>query len=118
VGVEMYKFDTSSGLTKKQIDIIKYNVKNEILTQLPILPEPVETRLFFEGRDAWVFSWSLNRQERIESKDEITLDVVAKLKKEFHQYNESTHYKYSCKVKLEQDIYHPKVTITKTCIAK
>jgi hypothetical protein len=48
----------------------------------------------------------------------MTLDVVAKLKKEFHQYNESTHYKYSCKVKLRQDIYRPKVTITKSCIAK
>ena len=113
----MYKFDTSSGLTKKQIDIIKYAVKDEILRQLPILPEPVETKLFFEGRDAWIFSWNLNRQDRIESKDEITLDVVAKLKKEFHQYNESTHYKYSCKVKLRQDIYRPKVTITKTCIS-
>ena len=114
----MYKFDTSSGLTKKQIDIIKYAVKDEILRQLPVLPEPVETKLFFEGRDAWIFSWSLNRQDRIESKDEISHDVLAKLKKEFHQYNESTHYKYSCKVKLRQDIYRPKVTITKTCITR
>ena len=111
----MCKFDTSSGLTKNQIQIIKYAVKNKILGQLPILPEPVETRLFFEGRDAWVFSWSLNRQERIESKDEITLDVMAKLKKEFHQYNAATHYKFSCKVKLRQDIYRSEVTITKTC---
>ena len=109
----MYKFDTSSGLTKKQIDIIKYVVKNEILRQLPILPEPVEIKLFFEGRDAWIFSWSLNRQERIEAKDEISLDVVAKLKKEFHQYNEFTHYKFSCKVQPRQDIYRPKVSITK-----
>ena len=90
----MCKFDTSSGLTKKQIDIIKYAVKGEIL------------------------SWSLNGKDRIESKGEITLGVVAKLKKEFHQYNESTHYKYSCEVKLRQDIYRPKITITKTCITK
>ena len=114
----MYKFDTSIGLTKKQISIIKYVVKSEISKQLPILPERVETKLFFEGRDAWIFNWSLNRQDRIESKDEISLDVLVKLKKEFHQYNESTQYKYSCKVKLRQDMYRPKVTITKTCIIK
>ena len=109
----MYKFDTSSGLTKKQIDIIKYTVKNEITRQLPILPEAIEMRLFFEGRNAWIFSWLLNGQDSIESEGDITLDVVAKLKKEFHQYNESTHYKYLCKVKLRHDIYRPKVTIKK-----
>ena len=112
----MHKFDTSSGLTKKQIDIIKYAVKREISRQLPILPEPIETKLFFEGRDAWRYSWSLNKQYTIESKDEISIDVVAKLKKEFHNYNESTHYTYSCIVKLRQDIYRPKVSITKKCI--
>jgi len=110
----MCKFDTSSGLTKKQIDIIKYAVKDEISRQLPILPEPVETKLFFEGRHAWIFSWSFIRQDRIELKDQIILDVVAKLKKEFHPYNESTHYKYSCKVKLTKDIYRPKVTVKKS----
>jgi len=110
----MHKFDTSSGLTKNQIQIIKYAVKNEISRQLPILPEPIETKLFFEGRDAWIFSWSLNKQYPIDSKDEISLDVVAKLKKEFHHYNESTHYKYSCIVKLKQDIYRSKVTIKKS----
>jgi hypothetical protein len=110
------KFDKSSGLAKKQIDIIKYAVKKEISRQLPILPEPIETKLFLEGRDAWIFSWSLSKQYHIESKDEITLDVVAKLKKEFHNYNEFTHYKYSCKVKLRQDIYRPKVLIIKKCI--
>ena len=110
----MHKFDTSSGLTKKQIDIIKYAVKDEISRQLPILPEPIETKLFLEGRDAWIFSWSLNKQYPIDSKNEISLDVVAKLKKEFHHYNESKHYKYSCIVKLRQDIYRPKVTIKKS----
>ena len=110
----MHKFDTSSGLTNKQIDIIKYVVKNEISKQLPILPEPIETKLFFEGRDAWIFSWSLSKQYAIDSKEEISLDVVAKLKKEFHHYNESTHFKYSCIVNLSQDIYRPKVTIKKS----
>lgn len=109
----MNKFDTSSGLTKKQIDIIKYVVKDKISKKLPILPEPVELKLFFQGRDAWIFSWGLKRQDHLESNDEISFDVVAKLKKEFHQYIESAHYKYSCKVKIQQDIYQPKVTITK-----
>ena len=76
----MQKFDTSCGLTKKQIGIVKYNVKNEISRQLPILPEPVEMKLFLEGRDAWIFSWCLlNKQYPIESKDEISLEVVAKV---------------------------------------
>ncbi len=114
----MHKFDTSSGLTKNQIQIIKYAVKNEILSQLPILPEPIETKLFFEGRDAWIFSWSLNKQYTVDSKDEISLDVVAKLKREFHPYNESTHYKYSCVVNLRQDIYRSKVIIKKKSIIK
>jgi hypothetical protein len=114
----MHKFDTSSGLTKNQIQIIKYAVKNEILRQLPILPEPIETKLFFEGRDAWIFSWSLIEQHPIDSKDEISLDVVAKLKREFHPYNESTHYKYSCVVNLRQDIYRSKVIIKKKSIIK
>ena len=87
----MQKFDASCGLTKKQIGIIKYNVKNGILRQLPILPEHVETKLFFEGRDAWIYSWCLlNEQNPFESTDEISLEVVAKLKKEFHHYQEST----------------------------
>jgi hypothetical protein len=114
----MYKFDTSCGLTKKQIDAIKFAVKKEILRTLPILPEPIETKLFFEGRGAWIYSWSLNKQYRIESKNEITLDVVVKLKKEFHNYNEFTHYKYSCKVKLRQDIYRPRVSVIEKCITK
>jgi hypothetical protein len=110
----MQKFDASCGLTNKQIHIIKYNVKNAILRQLPILPEHVETKLFLEGRDAWIFSWCLlNKQNPIESTDEISLEVVAKLKREFHQYQESTQYKFSCKVQLRKDIYRPKVSITK-----
>ena len=115
----MQKFNISCGLTKNQIGIVKYNVKDEILKQLPILPEPVEMKLFLEGRDAWVFSWCLlNKQYPIESQDEISLEVVAKLKREFHHYQESTHYKFSCKVQLRQDIYRPKISITKTCITK
>lgn len=96
----MKKFDTSFGLKKKQIDIIKYVVKNEINRQLPLLPEQIETKLFFEGRDAWVYSWGLNKPYPLESKDEISLEVVAKLKTEFHHCNKTTHNKFSCKVQL------------------
>jgi hypothetical protein len=109
----MRKFDTSIGLKKNQIDIIKYAVKNEINTQLPLLPEPIETKLFFEGRDAWVYSWSLKKPYPLEPKDEISLEVVAKLKKEFHYCNKTTHYKFSCKVQQGQDFYRPKVFVIK-----
>lgn len=110
----MQKFDTSCGLTKKQIDAIKYNVRNEISRQLPTLPEPVETKLFLEGRTAWLFSWRLlNKEHAIETEDTISLEVAAKLKREFHHYQESTPCKFSCKIQLGQDIYRPKVSITK-----
>lgn len=44
----MQKFDTSCGLSQKQIGAIKYNVKNEILRQLPVLPEPVRQSFFLK----------------------------------------------------------------------
>jgi hypothetical protein len=109
----MTKFYVSCGLSKNQIYIIKWAVKDKISRQLPILPDPIETTLFFEGRDAWIYNWSLNNKYPIDSKDKISLEVVAKLKKEFHRYNDSTHYKFLCKVQLRKDIYRPKVTITK-----
>ncbi len=108
----MQKFDTSCGLTKKQIDIIKYSVKKEISRKLPLFPEPIEMKLFFEGRDAWIYSWGM-KQYSIEPKHKISLEVVVKLKKEFHQYSENKYCKYSCKVQPRQDIYRPEVSITK-----
>lgn len=52
----MSKLDTSVGLSTKEIGIIKYNIKNEISRQLPELPDSVETKIFLQGRDAWVFN--------------------------------------------------------------
>jgi len=49
----MKKFDKSSGLSNKEIGAIKYNIKNEISRKLPELPDPVETKLFLQGRSAW-----------------------------------------------------------------
>ena len=111
----MQKFDPSGGLSKKEIGIIKYNVKNEISRELPELPEFVETKIFLQGRDAWVFSWSLlNEKYPIESNETVSLEVVAKLKREFHQYQNTTHYKFTCNVQMQQEnMYHPKLSITK-----
>jgi len=110
----MQKFDTSCGISKKEIDIIKYNVKNEIARRLPELPDPIETKLFLQGRDAWVFGWSLlNDKGPIESNEIIALEVVAKLKKEFHSYNKTIHYNFSCKIQRQKDLYHPKISISK-----
>ena len=108
----MQKFDTSCGLTKKQIDIIKYNVKEKISRKLPLFPEPIDMKLFFEGRDAWTYSWNLKLYSS-EPKHNVSLEVVVKLKKEFHKYKENKYYKFSCKVQTRQDIYRPKVSITK-----
>jgi len=110
----MQKFDTSCGLSKDQIGTIKYNAKNKILVQLPTLPEFVETKLFLQGRSAWVYSWNLkNKKIPIEFKDKISLSVIVKLKKEFHQYLESKRYNFSCKAQLTKDFYHPKISVFK-----
>ncbi len=110
----MQKFDSTCGLSKNEINIVKYNVRNKILRQLPVLPDDIETMLFLQGRDSWVFSWLLlNERSQLESNvATISLEVVAKLKKEFHNYQNTKQFKYSCKVKLlRDDLYHPKIII-------
>ena len=109
----MQKFDPSCGLSAKVIRIIKYNVTNSISRKLPLLPDSVETRLFLEGRDAWMFRWHLlNEKFPIAPDEKISLEVVAILKKEFHEYQDKTHSRSLCNVKMkESDVYHPKISI-------
>lgn len=110
----MRKFNASSGLSTKEIGIIKYNIKNEISRQLPELPDPVETKLFLQGRDAWLFSWSLlNENLPIKSNGTTSLEVKVKLKREFHCYKITTQHNFSCKVQMQEDIYHPKLSVSK-----
>lgn len=110
----MQKFDLTCGLSKKEIEIIKNNIRNKILRQLPLLPDKIETMLFFQGRDAWVFSWLLlnEKSQFVSNVGTISLEVVVKLKKEFHNFQNIKQYKYSCKVKTNRDdLYHPKIII-------
>jgi hypothetical protein len=77
----MQKFDPSCGLSRKEIGIIKYILKHELGRKLPLLPNSVETELFLQGRDAWMFSWILLHEKYpISLKEPISLEVVAKLK--------------------------------------
>jgi len=110
--MKMQKFDESCGLTKKQIHIIKYNIKKEISKQLPLFPERIEMKLFIEGRDAWTYRWSL-KQYILEPKQKVFIEVIVKLKKEFPQYNEIKYYEFSCEAEPIKDIYRPKLSITK-----
>jgi len=113
----MDKFDTSScGLTKKQIDYIKFAVKNAVSKRLPILPEPVEMALFFQGRDAWIFSWGLCAHSSSDQTISVSLEMVVKLKKEFCGCNVRKRYKFFCRVQLGQDIYQPKVSLKELVI--
>ena len=74
----MQKFDPSCGLSKKEIRIIKFNVINGISRPLPELPDSVETKLFLQGRDAWVFRWYiLNGKYPISSNETVSLEIVA-----------------------------------------
>jgi len=110
----MGKFDSSIGLSTKEIRAIKYKIKSEILCQLPELPDPVETKLFLQDRGAWTFTWSLlNKNIPVQATDAVSIEVVAKLKKEFHCYQTTTFYKYMCNVQSQKDIYHPKLSVTK-----
>lgn len=107
------KFDSSIGLSTKEIGAIKFKVKNEILNQLPELPDPVETKLFLQGRRAWIFTWNLlNKNAPVQVNDTISIEVVAKLKRAFHCYQTTTRYKYICNVQRKKDIYDPKLSVT------
>ncbi len=112
---DIQKFAPSCGLSAKEIGIIKFQIKNMINQQIALLPEHVEMKLFLQGTDAWTFRWYLlNKKCPISPKEPVVLDVVVKLKKEFHQYQDTTQYKFSCKAEMvENDLYHPKITIKK-----
>lgn len=117
VEIIMGKFDLSIGLSAKEIGAIKYKIKNEILYQLPELPDSVETMLFLQGRGAWMFTWNLlNKNTPVQANDTILIEVIAKLKKEFHCYKTETCHKYMCNVQSQKDIYHPKLSVTEICV--
>jgi predicted P-loop ATPase len=111
----MQKFDHTCGLSRQERNAIKFSVKQKIIRQLPLLPDSVETELFLAGKEGWTFRWYLLHEKYpISLKDRLLLVVVAKLKKELHQYQNITEYKYSCKVKVPgNDLYHPKITLKK-----
>lgn len=111
----MGKLDASTGLSTKEVGVFKYNIKKEIGYQLPELPEHVETRLFLQGRDAWTYTWNvLNATMPIRENDVISIEVIAKLKKEFHCYQIKNRFKYMCNIQRKEDMYHPKLSVTET----
>jgi hypothetical protein len=106
------KFDASCGICAKEISTIKFNVKNHIMLGLPELPDPIETKLFLQGRDARIFSWGLlNEKLPISSSSLVILEVMAKLKKEFQNHLKITHLRFLCEIRRKRDVYNPVVTI-------
>ena len=109
----MGKLDTSTGLSAKEIEVLKFKIKNEVRCQLPELPEHVETRLFLQGRGAWTYTWNLlNATLPIRRNDVISIEVTAKLKKEFHCDQAKKCFKYTCNIQRQEDMYHPKLSVT------
>jgi hypothetical protein len=53
----------------------------------------------------------LNKNIPVHANDTISIEVAAKLKKEFHCYQATTCYKYMCNVQKQKDIYHPKLSV-------
>jgi hypothetical protein len=108
----MAKFDTSCGLPEKIISIIKgVTTRKLIINNLPLMPEYVETKLFFEGREAWVFGWELLENNSRDPLNMLRLGVTVKLKKEFHSLNIPVRYRYLCKVEMVFDVYSPVISI-------
>lgn len=107
----MHKLDAACGLSTKQIGIIKFKIKRAVSLRLPVLPENVEMMLFFQGRDAWTYSWCLHDQIDHNSQRPISIDVDVKLKKEFLRYQLRARYKFVCQLRLQSDIYEPKISI-------
>lgn len=109
----MGKLDTSTGLSVKEIRAFKYLIKNEIGRQLTELPDHIETQLFLQGRDAWTYTWNLlNESIPIQEKDIVLIEVIVRLKKEFHCHLEKARSQYMCGIQRQEDMYHPKLSIT------
>ena len=109
----MSKFDKTCGLSQEQIRIIKVRIKEEISKYLPLMPDPIEMKLFFEGREAWIYNWNLIKKQIIKSKFELSLEVLVKLKKEFHKSIELKQVSFLFSVHSQKDIYYPKLSIIK-----
>jgi len=111
---EMHKFDVATGLSAKEIDTIKYNIKKKISGLLPELPDVVETKLFLQGRNPWNCYWKLlNNNVPISAYEDIVIEATAKLKREFHPYGTKTQHTFLCNVRTTEDVYHPSVSIKK-----
>jgi len=67
--------------------------------------------LFFQGRDAWTYSWRLLDQIDQNSQRPISVEVDVKLKKEFLQTQLRARYTFVCQVRLQPDVYEPKISM-------
>jgi len=107
------RFDTSCGLSEKEIASIRFNIKRELQTRLPALPDNIDTKLFFEGRDAWTYSWGLREWPKGAAPARLYVEVTAKLKKEFHYLELPRRHSFLCRVRIGASIYHPEISISK-----
>ena len=79
---------------------MNYNAKNRIERELPHLYEVVETILFFQSIEAWLFYWNiLKKQCPIKTGEAVFLEIKVKDKKKFKQYFEPQEYLFYCKLK-------------------
>lgn len=112
----MNNFDDSIGIPKKNLGTIKYITKKYIEKQIPTLNENIELQLFFQGRDAWTYRWQTIFSLSEQRDSCVTIQVTAKLKKEFHKYIEKRVYQFVCEVFVSGYIYDSKV-LSCQCLA-
>jgi len=112
------KFDVSCGLTAKEIGIIKDAIRRSLLKSLPIFSDSVEMKLFFEGRDAWIYAWELLGEAQSDRLSALNIGIQVKLKKEFHYQEIQTQHFFLCSVQRKDDIYHPAVLVREESVKR
>lgn len=87
--------DDESCLTTKELDAIKFKVKNELKGErLPFLPDPVEEMLFMQGRGAWTYKFTEFEVACNRKSKSIKFNIGALLKKEFRKFARQCRYKF------------------------
>jgi hypothetical protein len=87
--------NNETSIPKIELSTARFWVKQELESKhLPLLPEHVERKLFFEGRTAWRYKYSDLHVHKRKTSKKIGFNVAVFLKKEFLGFAEKHHFKF------------------------
>jgi hypothetical protein len=72
--------------------------------------------VLLQGDIAGIAPSPINANIPIQEHDAISIEVVAKLKKEFHCHQTKKCYKFMCNLQRQKDMYHPKLSVTEIVV--